>query len=180
MTDPVITQKQTADHVEETLTVEDLEVHFSYKKEGYPDKKILDGPFLQRVKGERKCEGTYKDGKKQGVWSYYVNNPHNPMVCEYYDNGNKIKQEVFHKDGHHTQVVCTYDEKEHPLKQTVYDTDGKTIIKLDVFQDGLIKEENTMTPKGKEQVVYMYNDQFKLVEKRHSLNDDLVKVEPIG
>ena len=140
----------------------------------------MDGPFLQKVKGERKCEGGYKNGQKQGVWSYYVNNPHHPMARDYFENGNRVKYEVLHNDGHHLRMVCTYDEKEHPIKQITYADDGKTIVKLDVFQNGLLKEENTVVPKGQEQVVYQYNDQFKLIEKRYFLNDNLMQVEVIS
>ncbi len=179
MNEPSFSIKETTDHVEEIITLTDMDVHYSYRKLGYPDQKILNGPFLQNVKGERKCEGGYKDGEKHGVWSYYVNNPHHPMARDYFDNGTRLKHEVFHNDGHHIRMVCTYDEKEHPVKQVTYGDDGKTIIKLDVFQNGLVKEENTVTPKGQEQVVYKYDNQFKLVEKRHFLNDELVKVETI-
>jgi len=166
--------------MEEVLTSEDMEIHYSYKKEGYPDDKVLDGPFSQYVKGERKCEGAYKEGKKQGIWSYYINNPHHPMARDYFDNGNRIKYEVLHNDGHHIRMVCTFDDKDHPIKQIAYDDDGKTIIKLDIFQNGLLKEENLVTPEGKKQVVYQYNQEHRLVEKRHFLNDDLTKIESIS
>lgn len=180
MNEPSITVKETPDHVQEVLTLTDMDVHFSYKKEGYPDQKILDGPFLQNVKGERKCEGGYKNGLKHGVWSYYVNNPHHPMARDYFEHGTKVKNEVLHNDGHHIRMVSTYDEKEHPVKQISYGDDGKTIIKLDVFQNGLIKEQNMLVPKGQEQVVYKYDDKFKLVEKRHFFNDELIKVEAVA
>nr|CAX83814.1 uncharacterized protein [uncultured bacterium] len=179
MREPVITVTSAVDHVEEVLTFTDMDVHYSYKKEGYPDHKVLDGPFLQNVKGERKCEGGYKDGEKDGVWSYYVNNPHHPMARDYFDKGALIKNEVLHNDGHHLRMMSTYDGKEHPVKRVTYGDDGQTIIKLDVFQNGLIKEENTMIPDGKQRIVYKYDDQFKLIEKRHFLNDELVKVETI-
>lgn len=180
MSDPVITVQETTDHVVEVITLTDMDVHYSYKKEGYPDQKVLDGPFLQNVKGERKCEGDYKDGEKNGVWSYYVNNPYHPMARDYFENGVLVKNEVLHNDGYHIRMVSTYDEKGHPVKQVVYGDDGKTIIKLDVFQQGLIKEENTVVPEGQAQVVYTYDAQFKLVEKRHFLNDELVKVEAVS
>lgn len=177
--EPTVTTKETADHVEETITLTDMDIHYSYKKEGYPDQKILDGPFLQNVKGERKCEGGYKDCEKDGVWSYYVNNPHHPMARDYFENGLRVKHEVLHNDGHHLRMVSTYDDKEHPVKQVTYGDDGKTIVKLDIFQHGLIKEESTVVSEGQEQVVYKYNDKFTLIEKRHFLNDELVKVETI-
>lgn len=180
MTEPRITVNIMAEHAEEILTLTNMDVHFSYKKEGYPDQKILDGPFLQNVKGERKCEGGYKDGQKHGVWSYYVNNPHHPMARDYFENGVKVKNEVLHNDGHHIRMVSTYDAKEHPVKQISYGNDGTTIVKLDVFQNGLIKEENMLVPKGQEQVIYKYDDKFKLIEKRHFLNDELVKVEAVS
>ncbi len=179
MSEPTITVTSTADHIQEMISLTDMDVHYSYKKEGYPDQKTLDGPFLQNVKGQRKCEGGYKEGEKHGVWSYYVNNPHHPMARDYFDNGLRVKSDVLHNDGHHLRMVSTYNDKEQPMKQIVYGDDGKTIIKMDIFQDGLIKEENMVVPNGQEQIVYTYDDQFKLVEKRHFLNDELVKVEEI-
>lgn len=180
MNEPFITIKELADHVEELIALVGMDIYYSYKKEGYPDQKILDGSFLQNVKGERKCEGMYKDGEKHGMWSYYVNNPYHPMARDYFDNGLRIKNEVLHNDGHHIRMVSTYDDKEHPVKQVTYGDDGKTIIKLDIFQQGLIKEENIVVPDGQQQVIYKYDDKFKLVEKRHFLNGDLVKVEAIS
>lgn len=179
MHEPTITTKETADHVEEVIALTGMDVHRSYKKEGYPDHKVLDGPFLQNVKGERKCEGGYKDGEKDGVWSYYVNNPYHPMARDYFENGLRVKNEVLHNDGHHLRMVSVYDDKEHPVKQITYGDDGKTIVKLDIFQNGLIKEESVVTPDGQEKIVYKYDAQFKLIEKRHFLNDELTKVETI-
>lgn len=179
MSIPSVATQETPDHVEEVLTLTDMDIHYSYKKESYPELKILDGPFLQNVKGERKCEGSYKDGGKHGVWSYYVNNPHHPMARDYFENGLRVKNEVLHNDGHHLRMVSTYDNKERPVKQVTYGDDGKTIIKLDIFQNGLIKEENMVIPDGQQQIVYKYDDKFKLIEKRYFLNDALTKVETV-
>ena len=102
------------------------------------------------------------------------------MARDYFDNGNRVKYEVLHNDGHHLRMVCTFDDKDHPVKQIAYDDDGKTIVKLDIFQNGLLKEESLVTPDGQKQVVYRYDQVHKLIEKRHFLNDNLVQVETIS
>lgn len=161
----------------EVITVEDMKIHQSYLKEGYPKNKVLHGAFLQNYKGERRCEGAYENGLKQGVWAYYVNNPYHPIARDFFEHGLRVRQEVLHPDGHHLRMVFIFDEKEHPLKQITYAEDGTTITKLDIFQNGLLKEENKITDKGQEQTVLIYNDVFKLIEKRYFLNDVLERIE---
>ena len=147
MNTPIITTKETDTHIIEIITTEDLKIHQTYQKDGYPNQKVLDGEFLQLAKGDRQCEGGYQNGQKHGVWAYYINNPHNPAVRDYYELGRLAKKEVLHQDGHHLLMVMTYDAKEKPLKRVLYEKDGKTIVQLDIFQNGLLKE-NSVKWKG--------------------------------
>ena len=176
---PVLSSRKEKDHIIEIIETGEMTVHMPYAIQGYPEKKVLHGNFLQIYKGMKRAEGSYISGKKHGVWLYYMNNPHHPISKEYFDQEKKIKQEIFYPDGHHIRTVFTYDTNELLLKQIHYDPDGKTINKLDIYSEGILKEENQMTDKGQKQTVYIYDDKKKIKEKQHFLNDQLVSVDKI-
>ena len=94
-------------------------------------KKTRDG--IQKVKeegyhekGQKEFEGSYKDGKKEGLWTYWN------------ENGQK-KYEWNYKDGEEDGLKIYWYENGQKWYEGTY-KDGKLISKKEWNEDGSVKE----------------------------------------
>ena len=117
----------------------------------HPDtKELYSGKvFKNRMGGKKEFEGSYKVGKKEGLWTYYYKNgtreettykdgEYDGLRTRWYENGQKSSEHTY-KDGKPNGLRTSWYENGQKRWETLY-KDGDFISKKCWDNDGIEKE----------------------------------------